>query len=452
MNAMYLHRKIDDFLIAWKKNKNRLPLIVRGAIHVGKTTSVLRFAKANYSNVIYIDFASDKYRHILSNGFDVDSIVKAITFINPNFCFQPSNTILVFDEVQICPDILTSLKSFKLDGRYDVVCIGPIYSSCYASTSSISVGYKQDVILHSLDFEEFLWSKGYSKNIACDLLNHLVTIKPFTNDLLSVFNQLFFEYCLLGGMPSVVVTFLKTNSINTAIDLQKQILQAFENECFKFSGTIDPKKLVRVYSSVPIQLGKTNKKFQYRVLNKNARARDYQTSVDWLLSSLMFCKSESLQYLELPLKGNTDPSKFKLYYSDTSLLISSFDEESMRRFRVNRDFSINDFSINKGALVENIVAEALFKQNLNLYYFKKENSTLNVDFLLRTQNELVPVDVKVVNKNSKVLSTLVGLNSSYPDIKRAIKIGSSNIAIKDNIHYIPLFCTFLIKDYLATLK
>ena len=171
-------------------------------------------------------------------------------------------------------------------------------------------------------------------------------------------------------MPSAVVAFLKTNSINTAIDLQKKILQAFENECFKFSGTIDPKKLVRVYSSVPIQLGKTNKKFQYRVLNKNARARDYQTSVDWLLSSLMFCKSESLQYLELPLKGNTDPSKFKLYYSDTSLLISSFDEESRRRFRVNRDFSINDFSINKGALVENIVAEALFKQNLNLYYFK----------------------------------------------------------------------------------
>ncbi len=167
---------------------------------------------------------------------------------------------------------------------------------------------------------------------------------------------------------------------------------------------------------MPIQLSKTNKKFQYRVLNKNARARDYQTSVDWLVSSLMFCKSESLQYLELPLKGNTDPSKFKLYYSDTSLLISSFDEESRRRFRVNRDFSIKN-----GALVENIVAEALFKQNLNLYYFKKENSSLNVDFLLRTQNELVPVDVKVVNKNSKVLSTLVGLNSGYTDIKRAIK-------------------------------
>ena len=248
-------------------------------------------------------------------------------------------------------------------------------------------------------------------------------------------------------MPSAVVAFLKTNSINTAIDLQKKILQAFENECFKFSGTIDPKKLVSVYSSVPIQLSKTNKKFQYRVLNKNARARDYQTSVDWLVSSLMFCKSESLQYLELPLKGNTDPSKFKLYYSDTSLLISSFDEDSRRRFRVNRDLSINN-----GALVENIVAEALFKQNLNLYYFKKENSSLNVDFLLRTQNELVPVDVKVVNKNSKVLSTLVGLNSSYPDIKRAIKIGSSNIDFKNNIHYIPLFCSFLIKDYLATLK
>ena len=447
MNAMYLHRKIDDFLKAWKKNKNRLPLIVRGAMQVGKTTSVLRFAKANYSNVIYIDFASDKYRHILSNGFDVDSIVKAITFINPEFCFQPSNTILVFDNVQYCPDILTRLKSFKFDGRYDVVCIGTIYSSCYAAISSISVGYKQDVILHSLDFEEFLWSKGYSKTIACDLLNHLVSIKPLTNDLLLVFNQLSYEFCLLGGRPSAVVAFLKTNSINTAIDLQIKILQAFENECFKFSGTIDPKKLVSVYSSVPIQLSKTNKKFQYRVLNKNARARDYQTSVDWLVSSLMFCKSESLQYLELPLKGNTDPSKFKLYYSDTSLLMSSFDEESKTRFRVNRDFSIKN-----GALVENIVAEALFKQNLNLYYFKKENSSLNVDFLLRTQNELVPVDVKVVNKNSKVLSTLVGLNSGYTDIKRAIKIGSSNIDFKNNIHYIPLFCSFLIKDYLATLK
>ncbi len=331
--------------------------------------------------------------------------------------------------------------------RYDVVCIGTIYSSSYAAISSISVGYKQDVILHSLDFEEFLWSKGYSKTIACDLLHSLVTIKPFSNALLSVFNQLFFEYCLLGGMPSAVGAFLKTNSINTAIDLHKKILQAFENECIKFSGTIDPKKLVSVYSSVPIQLSKTNKKFQYRVLNKNARARDYQTSVDWLVSSSMFCKSECLQYLELPLKGNTDPGKFKLYYSDTSLLISSFNEESKTRVRVNRDYSINN-----GALVENIVAEALFKQNLNLYYFKKENSTLNVDFLLRTQNELVPVDVKVVNQNTKVLSTLVGLNSGYPDIKRAIKIGSSNIAFKNNIHYIPLFCSFLLKDFLATLK
>ena len=198
---MYLKRKIDDFLIKWKEDINRKPLIVKGARQIGKTESIMHFANANYTSVIYINFALDKrFIKIAEDGYDVNTIVKNISLINPSFKFVQGNTIIVFDEIQEYPDIATALKSFRIDGRYDIICSGSMLGINYRKIHSNSVGNKTDYEMFSMDFEEFLWAKGYDNTQIYNILEHMTAMRPFGETELSVYKALFFDYCVLGGM------------------------------------------------------------------------------------------------------------------------------------------------------------------------------------------------------------------------------------------------------------
>lgn len=442
---MYLERKIDYFLQERKNDKEHKPLIIKGARQVGKTESILHFARDNYSNVIYINFALEKkYLNILDAGYDVESIIKNITLVNSNIVFREKETIIIFDEIQEYPDIATSLKSFKIDGRYDVICSGSMLGINYNKIHSNSVGYKTDYELYSLDFEEFLWAKGYKKKHIDEIFNHMTQLKPFNDNELNVYKSLFLDYCVLGGMPDVVRTYISSNSFSKTLEIQRQILLDYEEDLKKYAMGLDKTKILSVYRSIPSQLAKENKKFQFNKIEKNARSREYLGCIDWLIDARVIVQCNCLLYPELPLKGNIDNSKYKLYYPDTGLLVANLDDEAQEDLRTNKNLGVY-----KGALYENFVAEAFIKQGLGLYYYKKENSTLEEDFFARTKNSLVPIEVKSNSNKSKSLDSLIK-NVNYHNIHFGIKLGDFNIGFANNIFTFPYFCSFLIKEFLKT--
>ena len=443
---MYFKRKIDQYLVQWKNDSLRKPLIVKGARQIGKTESIMHFARQYYSNVVYINFVLDrKYSTIVNDGYDVETILKNITLANPAINFVAGETIIIFDEIQEYPDVATSLKSFHQDGRFDVICSGSMLGVNYKNIHSNSVGNKTDYEMFSMDFEEFLWAKGYSDTQIDDILKHMLSSKPFSETELNVFKSLFLDYCVLGGMPDVVKGYIESGTFSESLAIQEQIRLDYEEDVRKYALGLDQAKIISVYRTVPAQLAKENKKFQYNKIEKNARSREYTGCIEWLIDAGVIVACKCLAFPELPLKGNTDDDKFKLYYPDTGLLISSLDEEAQEDLRTNKNLGVY-----KGALYENFVAEAFVKQKLGLYYYKKENSTLEEDFFVRSKNELIPVEVKSNSGRSKSLAALIG-NERYTDIRHGIKLGNFNIGYENNIYTFPYFCAFMIKKFLDSI-
>ena len=440
---MYFKRKIDDFLQEWKADAKHKPLIIKGARQIGKTESILHFAKQNYKNIIYINFALEKkFMQILADGYDVESVTRNITLADPSIQFIPKESIILFDEIQENPDVATSLKSFHRDGNYDVICSGSMLGINYKRIHSNSVGSKTDYEMFSMDFEEFLWAKGYREEQVNSILSHMLENKPFNENELSIFKELFLTYSVLGGMPDVIKQYLETGTFSGTLDLQNQIRLDYEEDVRKYAEGLDQTKIISVYRSIPAQLAKENKKFQFNKVAKNARSREYSGCIDWLKDAGIIMECNCLQFPELPLKGNVEESKYKLYYMDTGLLISSLDEEAQEDLRVNKNLGVY-----KGALYENFVAEAFVKQGLGLYYYKKENASLEEDFFVRTQNALVPVEVKANSNQSKALSALIS-NERYQDISFGIKLGDVNVGYANRIYTFPYFCAFKLKEYL----
>lgn len=440
---MYYRRKIDDYLKKWKEDPSHKPLIVKGARQIGKTESLLHFAKSNYENVVYINFALEKkFINILADGYDVGSVIKNITLADPSKKFIPDKTIILFDEIQENPDIATTLKSFKIDAGYDVICSGSMLGINYKKIHSNSVGAKTDYEMHSMDFEEFLWAKGYSQEQIDSILQHMLDNKPFNENESSVFKSLFLDYCVLGGMPEVVKIYIETGTFSGTLDVQEQIRLDYEEDVRKYAEGIDQAKIIRVYRSIPAQLAKKNKKFQFNKVEKNARSREYTGCIEWLKDAGVIVECNCLRFPELPLKGNIEENKYKIYYPDTGLLVSALDEEAQDDLRINKNLGVY-----KGALYENFVAEAFVKQGLGLFYYKKDNSSLEEDFFVRTQNDLIPVEVKSGNNQSKSLAELIE-NRTYSDISYGIKLGNFNVGHANDIYTFPYFCAFKLKEYL----
>lgn len=440
---MYLKRKIDHYLLNWKNDSDHMPLIVKGARQIGKTESILQFANSNYKSVININFILQKdFKTILSGGYEVNEIINNISIIDPSKKFIDNDTLILFDEIQDFPDIATSLKSFKIDGRYDVICSGSLLGLNYQNIHSNSVGYKTDYDMHSMDFEEFLWAVGYEDRHIDSLLSHVINTISFNDTELNIYKDLFLKYCVLGGMPAVVKSYIEKKSFEGTLDIQKQIILDYEEDIRKYNQGLDQTRVVNVFRSIPSQLSKENKKFQYNKVSKSARAREYSGCIDWLIDSGIINACYCLNFPELPLKGNVDYSSFKLYYADTGLLIANLDEETSQDLRANKNLGVY-----KGGLYENFVAEAFKKQGLELYYYKKDNSQLEEDFFVRTKNNLVPVEVKSNSNRSKSLSTLIK-SHHYPDISFGIKLSDNNVGSSNNIYTFPYFCSFLIKKYL----
>ena len=441
---MYFKRKTDIFLMDWKKDPDHMPLIVKGARQIGKTRSILEFAEKNYGNVVYINLAiEEKYKNIIRDGYDVASVIKNISLLDQSKVFTEGNTLIFFDEIQECPDIATTLKAFNIDRRFDVICSGSLLGVNYKRIHSNSVGNKTDYEMFSMDFEEFLWAKGYSPDITDDMLMHMLNERPFSETEMMIFKGLFMDFCILGGMPAVVKKYIETDTFSQTRDIQNQIRLDYEEDIRKYAEGLDQTKIVSVYRNIPAQLAKENKKFQFSKLSKSARAREYTGCIDWLKDAGVVVQCFCLAFPELPLQGNYDEDKYKLYYPDTGLLVSTLDEEAQNDLRANKNLGVY-----KGALFENFIAEAFYKQGLGLFYYVNETSTLEEDFFIRSRDNLIPVEVKSNRQASRSLRNLIE-GEKYSDIAFGIKLGDQNIGHENDIYTFPYFCAFLIKRYVA---
>ena len=439
-----LKRKIDAYLESWKNNPERKPLIVKGARQIGKTRSIEHFAAQHYKHVVKINFVEQiKYRDIFNDGFEVDTILKNISLLNPSFEFIPHHTLFFFDELQACPNCATALKFFQLDGRFDVICSGSLMGINYQEIESNSVGYKEDYEMHSMDFEEFLWAKGYDEQFIDNLYQSMIEVKPLSALQMEVLFTLFRDYICIGGMPEVVSTYIKNNNFSGTLSLQKQLLKDYEEDITKYVEGLDKAKVKAVYNHIPTFLAKENKRFQITKIRKNARNRDYVSSVEWLADAGIVNLCYCLNYPELPLKGNYDPKLYKIYFKDTGLLIASLDDEAQEDLRANKNLGTY-----KGAIYENIVGDMLVKQGYQLYYYNSDKPSLEMDFFVRDAHSLIPVEVKANDGATPSLHNLLK-GDKYGDIQYGIKLGYKNIGFNRQFYTFPYFLTFLLRKFLS---
>ncbi|MCI9572291.1 MAG: ATP-binding protein [Lachnospiraceae bacterium] len=438
-----LRRKIDRDLASWRSNPDRLPLIIKGARQIGKTESIRKFGRENYAHVVEINFALQKqFRGIFEDGFQVDAILKNLSLIAPDFPLVPGETLLFFDELQACSNCATSLKSFKQDGRYDCICSGSLMGINYREIESNSVGYKEDYEMHSMDFEEFLWAKGYQEGQIADLYRHMLELEPFSRLELDTMFENFREYMVLGGMPAIVNSFVKNKNYSGTLKMQKQILLDYEEDITKYAGGLDQGRILNVYRKIPVFLGKENKKFQISKVERGARSREYMGTVEWLenagIVNVCYCMAQP----ELPLRGNYNPDYYKIYFRDTGLLIGSLDDEVQEDLRFNKNFNTY-----KGAIYENIVGDMLVKQGYPLYFYRNEKGTLEMDFFVRDRDSLIPVEVKAADGATASLNRLIQ-EEAYGDVKYGIKFGMKNIGYNGRFYTFPYFLAFFLKRFL----
>lgn len=438
-----LKRKIDQIFSEWKQKEKRNPMVVKGARQIGKTYSITKFGRENYTSFIPINFIlQPEYIDIFSDGFDVDRIIKNISFINPEFKFIEGDTLILFDELQECPSCATSLKSFAIDGRFDVICSGSLMGINYKEIESNAVGYKTDVEMFSLDFEEFLWAKGFSQQHIDSLFDSMLHVQPLGVVEFKTISDIFKDYMVVGGMPAVVDKYISQGNFSGILQLQRQLLNDYREDITKYAKGFDKAKILNVYDHISTFLAKDNKRYQISKIGRNARNRDYVGVIEWLALAGIVNVCYCLQLPELPLKGNYNPDMYKLYYQDTGLLVGSLDDEAQDDLRKNQNYGTY-----KGALYENVVADMLRKQNYGLYYYRNEKSTIELDFMVRDMQSLVPLEVKASDGASRSLAKAT--DGRIPDIRYGIKLCGSNIGFNGKFYTFPYFLTFLLRRFLS---
>ena len=444
MDTPYIPRKFDQFLTNWKADRNRNPLLVKGARQVGKTESIRYFARRNYESFIEINFVdTPEYKAILAAGYKAEAVIRQISLIDPELKFIPERTLIFFDEIQEFPDIATTFKFFKQDGRYDVIASGSLLGIHYKRISSISVGYKTDYTLRSFDFEEFMRARGYQDSFFSDVYSHVRDIRPFNDLEHSVLSRRFLDFCVLGGMPRVVGEFISRGTFENSLALQREILNGYRDDVRKYAEGMDQTRILNVFDHIAPQLAKENKKFQISKVAPGAKSKDYRGCIEWLYDAGVINVCHAMEFPELPIRGRYDESRFKLYMADTGLLVAQLEDDAQKDLRANGNLGVYG-----GGLYENIVGDALAKNGCDLVYYKREDSTLEMDFFVRGGNDLVPVEVKAKSGRSQSLRTLIR-GEHYGDIRWGVKLHGGNVGWSDGVLSLPYYVTFLLKRYLS---
>ena len=445
--ALYLRRKFDAFLQNWKTREDRLPLIIKGARQVGKTETVRHFAEAGYADFIEINFVErPEFKEIVRDGFSVDSLIRNISIIDPGLRFTPQSTLLFFDELQEFPEIATALKFFAQDGRFDVICSGSLLGMQVKRVKSYSVGYQETETMRSLDFEEFLWGCGYRDEQISGIFEPAFSCHLFGAAAKNTLDRLFLDYCVAGGMPDVLETYFTKGTFERVPQTQRRILDDYREDIRKYAEGLDPVRIQAVFDSLPVHLAKENRKFQWASVSKGATRKDYWVCVEWLEDAGVVNKCRRMDVPELPLGAHLDNDAFKLYLCDSGLLLSMLEKEVQEDVRIRRDLGTW-----KGGLFEHIVGEALVKAGVPLAYFKRDNSTLEMDFFARSADCLVPIEVKAENNRSKSLRTMIE-REIYKDIHWGVKLVNGNVGFEIGILTLPQWCAFKLPEIIQEFR
>ena len=410
--------------------------MVIGARQVGKTYIIKKFAEENYENFYELNFLeNESFTNIFDKDLSSNNILTQISLYFSNFAINPGKTLIFLDEIQICPNAITALKFLAQDDRIDVIVSGSTLGMTYKKVKSFPVGYVDRIYMNSLDFEEFLWAMGINED-------QIEYIKSFYDKKLSVpeavhdkMMNLFKEFIILGGMPDVINEFLLSNNFNSAKNVQKRIIEDYKSDIVKYATDNDKPKIRACFDSIPTQLAKENKKFKYSLSDKNANKERYFGALEWLNDAGITNFCYNLNNLELLLEGNKDRDSFKVYMADTGLLMAMLEDGSQT------EIMNGNLGIYKGAIYENIIADIFNKSGKKLYYFEK-NSTLEIDFIIRYNNVITPVEVKSAdNTKSKSLYSLI---NNY-NVTSAIKLSSKNVGVSDNgIISLPLYMSMFL--------
>ena len=436
-----LRRKIQDTLLQWKKTPGHKPLVIKGCRQCGKTFSVREFAKKYYKHEVYLNFLQDSsYASIFSGSLEVNHLVMMMSALIPDAVFEAGRTVIILDEIQDCPDARTALKFFHLDGRFDVICTGSLLGvrGYGKEPKSVPVGYETVIDMFPLDFEEFLWANGISEPMISILEECLRKESPVPEALHNRFRQLLLQYVVVGGMPEAVQLFVDTKQVGSVLQLQRDIIRSYEDDMIKYADKKDKGRIAECFQSIPKQLSKENKKFQYSVVRKGGTAAQYAGSLQWIEDAGIISRCYNLTLPELPLDGNAIEDIFKVYMKDTGLLISMLEDGTQF------DVLQGNLYGYKGAIFENLIADFFAKMGRKLYYYHKD-SGLEIDFVIRWRGECTLVEVKAETGNAKSAATILKHPEKY-HVNQCIKLGNYNVGRSGKILTLPLYMGFLLYE------
>lgn len=439
-----IKRKMYKYLINWKQKKDKSALIIKGARQVGKSYLVREFGRNEYEGYIEINFLKNPlYKNIFKGDLSAEEIFKRLSAYIPNLKIIPFKTLLFLDEIQVCAEARTAVKFLVEDGSVDVISSGSLLGLSYledddknvTEPTSLPVGYEEQITMYSLDFEEFLWAKGYNDDAIAYLKDFYISNKEVPKELNDKYLELFREFMIVGGMPEVVQTFIDTNNFQEASKIQGKILADYQDDISKHAKGQEKIKVMQCYDSIPKQLAKEYKKFQYSVVEKGKTSKKYGGSIKWLCDSSLVNKCSNVNEAYIPLLAYEMDDQFKLYLNDTGLLLYLYGPETKLAI-LNNTLKGNA----KGGIYENIISESLLKRGYKLYYYKTQNSSMEIEFVIEKNGEVIPIEVKAGNDSTPSLNSFI--NKYHPKV--SYKFVNGNVGFLDGKKTLPHYMVMFI--------
>lgn len=443
-----MKRKIEQTLEQWKADARRKPIVLKGCRQCGKTYSVMDFARKHYRTVFYVNFMDEPdMKRAFSGSMSVDQITMRLTAAKPSVSLIPHESCIVLDELQECPRARMALKSFAMDGRYDVLCTGsllgiqgyrPQNETDEDIKADIPVGYEDIVTMYPMDFEEFLWANGQNET-SIGLIEESFRQEGVVEDFWhQLFRSLLLQYIVVGGMPEAVQTFVSQHDMGQVLRVQRRIVQDYRADMLKYAPQELKPLITESFDSIPIQLSRENKKFMYSTIRTGARSKNYRPTIQWMEDAGIIQRCRNLQITELPLDGNAIDDCYKVYMADTGLFVSMLEDGTQA------DILSGNLLGYKGAIYENLLADILGKMGRKLYYFHKDGG-LEIDFILRYKGKCTLLECKAKSGHTKSTRTVLN-NPEHYNIHQALKLGDYNVGRDGKLLTLPLYMAFLLKD------
>ena len=431
-----LKRKFYDKLLEWKNRDDHTCLLVKGARQIGKTFIIDLFGRENYKSYIYINFIEmPQTKDIFIGELSANEIYKRLTLVMPDVVYIEHDTLIFLDEIQECPNARTALKFLAMDGRFDVVASGSLLGISYKEVSSIPVGYEEQVEMYSLDFEEFLWAMGYDADKISVLREYFDKKEKVPDAVHEKMMSLLREYITVGGMPAVVNRFVEMQHFGEVQAIQQMILDSYFDDISKYATGPEKPKVKNAYLSIPKQLAKENKKFQFSVVEKKATARKYENSIEWLRDANLVRMCYNVSAPDFPLTAYEKENQYKLYTSDIGLLTAMYGFD-MKKAVIDNTLKGNV----KGGIYENLILDMMSKRGYKLNYYRTDNGSVEVEFLMTKDAQVIPIEVKAGNGSTISLNTLLAKD----DIPYGYKLISGNVGVNDKKIVLPLYMTMFI--------